>query len=373
MYKKTIEVDTKTFVRFWLVIMGFGLLGLFIWKALTGLIIVGIAIFLAIAIQPLATRVQRLLKKDNSSLSSAVAYGIVIVILGVIASVVVPVVIDQSVQFVRQLPETFEHTIGGWEGINNFGQTLGIENLQGEILTAISNFSKNFVSDFGNVLVSSVSTIAQITTNVILVLVLTLLFAIEGPSLVKQFWSTIEGKRKSSSLHAWQHLTHRIASVISTYVSKQVLVAVLDGCVVAIAVFLLSLIFKFPGGLAVPMGLISFVFYLIPMFGQIISCLLVSILLFFSSPVAGIIYLIFYIIYVQIENNFIAPKIQGDALNLPTALILTAIIIGMYMFGLIGAIIAIPIAGCIKVVLEELPNLREAEHEPQLETKHIEA
>ncbi len=361
MYKKTIEVDTKTFVRFWLVIMGFGLVGLFIWKALTGLIIVGIAIFLAIAIQPLAGRVQRLLKKDNSSLSSVVAYGIVIIILGLIMSVIVPVVIDESVQFVRQLPTTFESTIGGWDGINSFGQTLGIDNLQGEILTAIKNFSNNFVGDFGNILVSSVGAIAQIATNVILVLVLTLLFAIEGPAILKQFWTTIEGKHKNSTVRAWQRLAQRIAGVISTYVSKQVTVAVLDGCVVAVAILLLSLICGFSGSLALPMGLISFTFYLIPMFGPIIGCILISALLLFSSPLAAIIFIVFYIIYQQIENNFIAPKIQGDALNLPTALILTAIVIGMYMFGLVGAIIAIPIAGCIKVVLEELPNLREAE------------
>ncbi len=361
MYKKTIEVDTKTFIRFWLVILALGSVGLFVWKALSGLIIVGIAAFLAIAIQPLAARIQRLLKKENSSLSSVVAYGIVIVILGLIISVIVPVVVDESVQFVRQLPETFENTIGGWEGINNFGQTIGVNNLQDEILTAINNFSNSFVANFGNVLVTSVGTIAQVATNVILVLVLTLLFAIEGPTLIKEFWKLLEGKRKNSSVRAWQRLSARLAGVIGTYVSKQVTVAVLDGAVTTVAVFLLALTCRFSASLALPMGLIALTFYLIPMFGPIISCVLITALLFFSSPVAAIIFLIFYIIYEQIENNIIAPKIQGDALNLPTSLVLTAIIIGMYMFGLIGAIIAIPIAGCIKVIFEELPNLREAE------------
>ncbi len=100
------------------------------------------------------------------------------------------------------------------------------------------------------------------------------------------------------------------------------------------------------------------VLYLIPMFGPIISCGLITILLAFSSPAAGLIFLVFYIVYAQIENNLIAPKLQGNALNLPSALILTAIVIGMYMFGLVGAIIAIPIAGGIKVVVEEWPSLR---------------
>ncbi len=358
--KKIIEVDTKTFVRFWLVILALGLIGLFVWKALTGLIIVGIAIFLAIAIQPLAARISRLTKKDNSSVSSALAYGLIVVILGIILAVVVPVVIDQSVQFVRQLPTTFEHTLGGWDGINNFGQTIGIDNLQQEILTGVKNFSNSFVNNFGNLLVAGVGTIASVATNVILVLVLTLLFALEGPSLLKQFWAIFENKHDNTAIRAWQRLTSRIAGVISTYVSKQVTIAILDGCVVTIAVLLLSLTCGFSSGLALPMGLLALVFYLIPMFGPIISCVLITLLLLFSSPVAAIIFVIFYIIYAQIENNLIAPKIQGDALNLPTALILTAIVIGMYMFGLVGAIIAIPIAGCIKVILEEIPRLRAA-------------
>ena len=70
--------------------------------------------------------------------------------------------------------------------------------------------------------------------------------------------------------------------------------------------------------------------------------------------------MVVYIIYAQVENNFIAPKIQGSALNLPAVVILCAITIGMYMFGLLGAIIAIPIAGCIKVLVEEYPNIRAA-------------
>lgn len=111
------------------------------------------------------------------------------------------------------------------------------------------------------------------------------------------------------------------------------------------------------------MGLLALVFYLIPMFGPIISCGLITLILLFSSPVAAIVFLVFYIVYAQIENNVIAPKIQGNALNLPATVVLVAIIIGMNVFGLIGAIIAIPIAGCIKVLIEEVPGLREAEIE----------
>ena len=370
---KTVEVDTKTFVRFWLVILGFGLAALFIWKAWEALMIIGIALFLTIAIRPLAQRINRLTKKDHSASSSIIAYILVIGVLGVVVAMVGPVVIEQTTQFVQQLPQTFEHTLGGWDGINDFGQTIGIDNLQNEIATALQNFSSSFVSNIGNTLVMSVGTVAKVLTNIILTIVLTLFFSLEGPSIIDAGWNVIEGRRKNSAVRAWKRLAGRMVDVVSTYVSHQAMVALLDGLVVTIVVLLLSFTFGLPGGLALPMGLLAMVFYLIPMFGPIISCMLITLVLLFSSPVAAAIFLVFYIIYAQIENNVIAPKIQGNALNLPATMVLVAIIIGMNIFGLLGAIIAIPIAGCIKVIVEELPNLREAEAKEDVAEACVEA
>lgn len=358
----SVEVDTKTFVRFWLVILAFGLAGLFVWKAWGALLIIGIALFLTLAIRPLAQRIDRLTRKEHSTSSAVLAYVLVIGILGVIVSVVGPAVIDQTTQFVQQLPATFEHTLGGWDGINDIGRTFGIENLQEEIVTGLQAFSSSFLSNLGNFLMTGVGTVAQVLTNVILTIVLTLFFSLEGPRIVDSFWNIMEGHRKNSSVRAFKHLAGRMVDVVSTYVSHQVMVAFLDGCVVTIAVLLLALVCSFPGNLALPMGLLAMVFYLIPMFGPIISCVLITLVLLFSSPVAAVIFLVFYIIYAQIENNVIAPKIQGSALNLPATIILIAIIVGMNVFGLVGAIIAIPIAGCIKVIFEELPNIRDAEN-----------
>ena len=367
----SVEVDTKTFVRFWLVILAFGRAGFFVWKAWGALLIIGIALFLTLAIRPLAQRIDRLTRKEHSTSSAVLAYVLVIGILGVIVSVVGPAVIDQTTQFVQQLPATFEHTLGGWDGINDIGRTFGIENLQEEIVTGLQAFSSSFLSNLGNFLMTGVGTVAQVLTNVILTIVLTLFFSLEGPRIVDSFWNIMEGHRKNSSVRAFKHLAGRMVDVVSTYVSHQVMVAFLDGCVVTIAVLLLALVCSFPGNLALPMGLLAMVFYLIPMFGPIISCVLITLVLLFSSPVAAVIFLVFYIIYAQIENNVIAPKIQGSALNLPATIILIAIIVGMNVFGLVGAIIAIPIAGCIKVIFEELPNIRDAENTDDTMTRDV--
>ena len=360
MKKYIVEVETKTFIRFWLVILGFVIVFYFFFAAKQAIAIIGIAALLAIAIRPFATRVDRIIgKKKQATLSSILAYLVILLVLGIIVSIIGPVLVNETVKFVSQLPETFEKTVGGVEGLNEFGKNFGISDLRGQVISSLESFSANFISNLGSTLVTSVSAIFGILAKGVIILILTFLFLLEGPELLEKIWRTLEGKRKDETIEEMRRIVSRMAQVVSTFFSKQVSIAVLDGVVTTLIVLLLSIIFQFNSGLAVPMGIITATMYLIPMFGQIIGCLLVTILLAFSSPIGAIIWLLFYMIYGQLEANMIAPKIQGDALRLPPVLILIAITIGTYMFGLIGAIIAIPIAGCVKVFAEEYPRLKE--------------
>ena len=356
---KTVQVDTKTFVRFWLVIFALGVFIWFIDQAIAGLVIVGLAIFFAIAIQPLARWFGKRFDKKNSrpTLCAVLALLSVLTVVIFAAVVVAPVVVNETGKFISQAPEMFEKTVGGWDVINDFGKSIGVDNLQGQIYTTLKGWSSGFMSSLGNNVIASIGTLAGAITGIILVIVLTLLLLIEGPKLVDNFWNSIAGK-DSKTASVSRRIVGRMANVVTKYITSQVTVAILDGTMTTLAVLVMSLIFGFSSGLAFPMGLITMIFYLIPMFGAIIGGGLVSILLFFNNPVAGVVFLVYYIIYQQIENNFIAPKVQGNALNLPPVVILIAITIGMYMFGLLGAIIAIPIAGCIKVLIEEYPNIR---------------
>lgn len=364
---KRIETDFRTFVKFWSVpLVIAGILWL-LYSAKTGLIIVGISIFLALALKPLVRKVNNFFtkhfgtEKKHQTLSAALAYFIVVLVIGAVIAVIGPVVVNETASFVQNFPETFENTFGGWEGINNFGKSIGIENLQEEITKAMSELSSNMLGVLGNNLVSSVSGVADIVMKVVLTLILTLLFMLEGPTLMETFWRSVEsGEENKEPAAVAKRVVTRMADVISTYVSRQAIVAMIDGCASGLIVLILSLFTDVPTNIAVPMGLITMLFYLIPMFGQFIGGTLVTLILIFNSLPAGLIFAAVYIIYAQIENNVVAPKIQGNALNLPAVVILVAIVIGMYMFGLLGAIIAIPIAGCIRVLIDEYPNIKAA-------------
>lgn len=364
---KVIETDTKTFVKFWLVPLGILLLGLFLYSAQQGLIVIGLSIFLALALRPLVRKVNDFFSrhfganKKFGTASAVLAYLIVVLVLGGILAVVGPVVVAETGKFIQHFPETFETALGGWDGINNFGKTLGIENLQGEINSTIEAWSAQITSFFSTNFVIGISGVASTVMNIFLVLILTMLFLLEGPGLLESIWDKIgAGEENKEPVKVARRVVSKMANVVSIYVSRQMIVALIDGLATCLIVFVLSLFMNISSGLALPMGLITLTFYMIPMFGQFIGGTLVTLILLFTNPLTAVIFAAIYIIYAQFENNVLAPKVQGDALRLPAVVILSAVIIGMYMFGMLGAIIAIPIAGCIRVLVDEYPNIRAA-------------
>ena len=228
---KSIEVDTKTFVRFWLVILGFILVALFIWKAWPGLLIVGLSAFLAIAIRPLALRINgwflKQKKQDKERLSAVLAFLVVILAFAVIVAVIGPVVVSETSKFIGQFPTMFEKTLGGWDGINQFGRNLGIANLQESLVATVSGITSGITDNFGNMLMSGVSAVSGVMVTVGLTIVLTLLSLLEGPKLYDRFWKMLSGKRKNEMIEEARKITSRMSWVISTYVSKQVAVGLM--------------------------------------------------------------------------------------------------------------------------------------------------
>ena len=98
------------------------------------------------------------------------------------------------------------------------------------------------------------------------------------------------------------------------------------------------------------------------MFGATLAGIVIAIVLALNSIAAAIVFSIYFIIYQQVENNFISPQIQSRTIKLSALAVLIAVTIGTYVFGLLGGIISIPIAGSVKVLLEDWLQHRKAKH-----------
>jgi predicted PurR-regulated permease PerM len=362
--KTRIDIDTKTFVRFWLVVIGFGFAIFAVYSAREALIILGVSLFLALALNRPVSRISRILPGKSRTAATALAYVLVVVILGAIIFLVIPPIVQQTAKFVQNVPSFVNTATNQYKGLNGLIDQYNLKPQVDQAVNSIKDSTASWASNVGKSVISGVGSFFSFLTAFVLVLVLTFLMLIEGPVWMKRLWGIYNDKKKMV-LH--QRIVSRIYGVVSGYVTGQLTVSVIGAVLAGAAVFVLSFIFpQIPAGLTFPTAAITFVLSLIPMFGATIAGLLIATLLAFNNLPAAIIYIIYFFIYQQVENNFVAPQVQAKKIELSALAVLGSVTIGLYLFGIVGGIIAIPIAGSIRVLLDEYLKHSKAE---RLETK----
>ena len=348
--KVRIEIDTKTFVRFWLVVMGFGLAGLAIYSAKDALVLLGISLFLALALnRPVAAIAKKLPGKSRLG-GTALAYTTLVLLLGCVIWFVIPPIVQQSAKFVESIPNIIDQASSQWRGVNDFIDKNNLRPQVDSMMENIKQQSSSWATSVGTNLLSSVGSLASFLGSLFLVLVLSFLMLLEGPTWVKRLWGLYNDEEK---MERHKKLVGRMYNVITGYVSGQLTVSGIDAILSGFVVFVLSLTFPvINSNLAMLTVMATFVLTLIPMFGATIAGALISLLLFFNNMTAGIIYAIYFVIYQQIENNFVSPSIQSKKVELSALTVLVAVTIGLYVGGLLGGLVAIPVAGVVKVLLD---------------------
>ena len=359
--KTHITVDTKTFVRFWLVVIGFGVAIFAIYNARVALIILGISLFLALALNGPVSRIARVLPGKSRTAATALAYVLVVVVLSAIIFLVIPPIVQQTAKFVQNVPSFVNTATSQYKGLNALIDQYNLKPQVDQAVNSIKDSSASWASNLGKGVISIVGSFLEVLTASLLVLVLTFLMLIEGPEWMARLWGLYDNKRK---MKTHKRVFRRIYGVVNGYVTGQLIVSSIGGALAGAAVFVLSLIFpQIPSGLAFPTAAITFTLSLIPMFGATIAGLLITVLLSFNAPVAAIIYIVYFFIYQQVENNFVAPQVQANKVELSALAVLGSVTIGLYLFGLLGGIIAIPIAGSIRVLIDEYLKSRNDDDE----------
>ena len=282
---KTVEIGPKTLIWFCVITVAMSFLPWAIDKAKMAILVIGLAIFFSIAIRPLARWIDKIgRKKERKTLSSGVAVGLIIVVVVTAVAVIAPMVINETVKFLSTAPETIQDTVGKWQWLDDIGNNFGVPNLSMQVVTYIKDFSQNLVSNLNSSnIISSVGAVGSVCAAIGLIIVLTILFSTQGPGILDVLWRKMAGKNNKASVEI-RRIAGRLAGVIEKYMSGQVLVALLDGVVTGGAVMIITATFGLSVGMAFPMALIAAIFYLIPMFGPVITAVVVSLLLFFSAP-----------------------------------------------------------------------------------------
>lgn len=358
--KVTIDSSTHTFVRFWLVPVGLVVAGAAIYSARTALVILGTALFLALALNTPVTKLARVMPGKSRGLSTALSYVFVVTLISVFAFLAVPPIIEQTAKLIQTVPQLVDTAREQSRGLDSVITKYNLQPQVDQATNSLQESASGWASSFGRNVVSGIGSFFGFITATILVLVLSVLMLIEGPRLMNKVWSFYTDPRKRD-FH--RDIVHKMNVVVSGYVTGQLTVSAIGAFTAGLVVFCLSFFFNIPSNLAIPTAATTFILSLIPMFGATIGGILITALLAFNDYRASIVYVLFFIVYQQIENNYISPTIQSRRLKLSALTILASVTIGLYLFGIAGGIISIPIAGCVKVLLDSYLDHAKTERE----------
>ena len=173
---------------------------------------------------------------------------------------------------------------------------------------------------------------------------------LEGPAWVERFYSLLPEEKQPR----WRKVGRDIYRTIGGYVTGNLAISLIAG-IVSTAVLL---------GLGVPfaiaLGLLVAILDLIPLAGATIAAILVSTVAFLDSTTSGVIVLIFFVVYQQLENHVLQPVVYGRTVQLSPLVVLIAVLIGAELAGVIGALAAIPVAGSFQVIFVDWLQYRRA-------------
>lgn len=313
------------------------LLGLALRQVSSILVIVLVAIFIAVGLNPV---VEWLIHRGVRR-----AWAVVVVSVGVLTVVtifivaLVPVLQDQLTAIVDNAP--------GW--LEELAKNRTVKDLDGKYDIIDTVNAKLTDGSFAQTAFGSLFTVGLAVVNALfnafLIFVLTLYFLSALPTIKRSCYELAPASRRTRV----SNLGDQILRQVGGYVSGAFIVAVCAGVSSFIFLEIVGL-----GQYALALALVVAILDFIPLIGATIGAVVVTLIGFATSPTIGVICLVFFLTYQQVENYVIYPRVMSSSVNVPGVVTVVAVLIGGSLMGVVGAMLAIPTAAGGLLLLREV-------------------
>ncbi|WP_121369690.1 AI-2E family transporter [Frondihabitans australicus] len=308
---------------------------------------VGIALFLALGLDPVVVWLER--RRMPRPLAVAIVTIVVLLAVAGIVLAIVPPIVTQTSTLIGNLT-TYVESTGSQQIIDNL-QSL-IPKSTFKVQSAIDSgvtFLKNpaNLAGIGGGLLSVGLAIGNGVAGTIVVLILTLYFMASLRSMKRGLYTLVP----ASSRVEFRRLAEEISDSVGRYVLGQVALALLNGVCSFIVLTLIG------AQLPALFAFIAFLGALIPLVGTISAAAVIvaaEIALVPGHPVTWIVLAAWYLVYMQLEAYLLAPRVMRRTVQVPGALVVIAALAGGTLLGVLGALISVPIAAAILLVLREV-------------------
>ena len=303
-----------------------------------------IALFLSLALNPAVDWLQRR-GVHRRGIAVALALGGTLLALAGIGALFIPTLVSQVNDFANNVPD-YLHQITTGRGRLGFLETK--YHLVDKAREALHNGGAKKLFGLSNTAVAVTKGVITAIVGFVTVLFMTFFMLLEGPVWVERFFSLVPEHAQPR----WRRVAHDIYRTVGGYVTGNLLISVIAGFATTIVLLIMGVPF------AIALGLIVAILDLIPLAGATLAAIIVGIVAFLHSIPAGIVVLVFFIVYQQLENHVLQPVIYGRTVQLSPLAVLIAVLIGAEIAGILGALGAIPVAGAIQVILVDALQTR---------------
>jgi predicted PurR-regulated permease PerM len=305
-----------------------------------------VALFLAMALNPAVAWLQGN-GVHRRGAAVAIVYVSGLLVIAGLGALIVPTIVQQVDDLIQSAPRYVEDLTAG-RGPLGFLETKYhvVERVQ----KAVDGGGGG-----GAALAGSASTALDIgrsvltfLAGVITIAFLTLFMLLQGPATIDRMLALLPAPEQPR----WRHIAHEIARTVGGYVNGNLLISLIAGTVTTIVLLALGVPY------ALALGLLVAILDLIPLAGATLAAILVSLIAVTHTVTAGIVVLAFFAVYQQIENHLLQPIIYGRTVQLSPLWILLSVLIGAEVAGVVGALSAIPVAGTIQILIDDLLQRR---------------
>ncbi len=303
-------------------------------------VLILISLFFAAGLNPAVEFFQRRGMKRGAAVGLIVA--IVLTVVGLFSWIVIPPMIDQINLFIRNAP-TLVSSLKNNSTINNLNQHFGVVDALQKKINASIHDGQFVVSAFGGV-VGVGKAVLSGAFALLTLLVLTLYFTASLPQVTGVAYRLVPISRRARVAG----LSDAIIARVGAFVASQATVAVIAG----IFALLLGLILHVP--YTTPVAVLVFLCGLVPLIGHFLGCTIFTLVALTKSPLTAIIVFVTYVIYVQIENYVVMPRIMKKSLSMPGLVTILAAMLGTSLLGPVGGLLAVPVAAAVMLILEEV-------------------
>jgi len=317
----------KSIGLFWLgwiaVYMGTGMV-----RALRSfLLVILISIFLSFAIEPAVNRLEAM--GIRRGLGTGIVFIAVLAAVAGFSAAIGTALAAQITDFVDQVP-TYLDDIDAWI-FRNFNTHIDFDQIRNEFVTG--GGVQGYAGTFANNIVGLGTFIIGILFQAFTVMLFTFYLVAEGPKLRRTVCSFLEPERQEVVLSVWDLAIEKTGG----YIYSRSILALLSALAHWVVFSIIGVPFPLP--LALWVGVVS---QFIPVIGTYFAGALPLLIAVINDPVSGIWTLVMIVVYQQIENYLLAPKITARTMEIHVAVAFASVLIGSALLGVVGALLALP-------------------------------